>query len=149
MLNEHKPRGGHTCARNAPLKEEIAMQNKRRRLSVTMSLVLGIAIAQFGQAQTFKNASVEGGAKTTNQSANWTIMVYVSADGVLTNFAVESLKQLKRAAGDGVVVAAQVDTNGEIPAQRYVFDKSGDLTSLADSKPDGVSPAPSVGTPNP
>jgi len=32
-------------------------------------------------------------------SANWTIMVYISADGVLANFAVESLKQLKRAAG--------------------------------------------------
>jgi len=34
----------------------------------------------------------------SDQTANWVIMVYISADRVLTNFAVESLKQLKRAA---------------------------------------------------
>src|SRR6266705_2600292 len=82
-------------------------------------------------------------------SANWTIMVYISADGVLANFAVESLKQLKRAAGNGVVVAAQVDTNGTIPAERYVFDRSELLSSLADSNPEGVDPPPTLGTPDP
>jgi hypothetical protein len=34
---------------------------------------------------------------------DWTIMVYISADNVLANFAIESLKQLKRSAGNGIV----------------------------------------------
>src|SRR6266550_7534919 len=57
----------------------------------------------------------------TNQRTKWKIMVYMSADGLLANFAVESLKQLKRAAGDGVVVVAQLDTDAIIPARRYAF----------------------------
>jgi len=57
----------------------------------------------------------------TNQRAKWKIMVYMSADGLLANFAVESLKQLKRAAGDGVVVVAQLDTDAIIHARRYAF----------------------------
>ena len=32
----------------------------------------------------------------TPEKANWTIMVYISADNILANFAIESLKQLKR-----------------------------------------------------
>ena len=43
----------------------------------------------------------------TNGYAKWKIMVYISADGLLANFAVESLKQLKRAGGNGVVVVAE------------------------------------------
>jgi hypothetical protein len=43
--------------------------------------------------------------------ATWTVMVYISADKVLANFAIESLKQLERAAGDGVTVVAQFDAN--------------------------------------
>ena len=55
----------------------------------------------------------------------WTLMVYISADDVLDNFAVESLKQLKRAAGDDIEVFAQFDPNvpGKSPSQ-YVFDAS-------------------------
>src|SRR6266550_4724127 len=62
----------------------------------------------------------------TNGYAKWKIMVYISADGLLANFAVESLKQLKRAGGNGVVVVAEVNTDGIIPAKRYRFDKLGD-----------------------
>src|SRR5205823_5767223 len=75
----------------------------------------------------------------------WLVMVYISADGLLANFAVESLKQLKRAAGNGVVVVAQVDKDGDIPARKYVFDKSG---SLADSKAQ-ILDLPTGGTPDP
>jgi Clostripain family len=81
----------------------------------------------------------------TNGYTNWLIMVYMSADGLLANFAVESLKQLKRAAGNGVVVVAQVDKDGDIPARKYVFDKSG---SLADSKAQ-ILDLPTGGTPDP
>ena len=54
--------------------------------------------------------------------SNWTLMVYISADDVLANFAVESLKQLKQAADKDMVVFAQFDPN--VPGKsvsRYVF----------------------------
>jgi hypothetical protein len=79
----------------------------------------------------------------------WAVLVYISADNILANFAVESLKQLKRAATDKVSVVAQVDANGSIPAQRYFFNGDGALTSLADSKPEAVYPPPGTGTPDP
>jgi len=55
---------------------------------------------------------------------DWTIMVYISADDILANFAVESLKQMKRAAGRGVDVIAQFDANlgGNVPV--YAFSDS-------------------------
>jgi len=55
-------------------------------------------------------------------SANWTIMVYICADDVLANFAVESLKQLRDAAGDGIVVLAQFDANQHRDTPIYLFD---------------------------
>jgi hypothetical protein len=64
-----------------------------------------------------------------DQKANWTIMVYISADNILANFAVESLKQLKRSAGDGVVVAAQLDASGNHHARRYLFDGASEKNS--------------------
>ncbi len=70
---------------------------------------------------------------TPDKKADWAILVYISADGVLANFAVESLKQLKRAAGDGVVVAAQVDKNGKRQARRYRFDGRGQIDSSIES----------------
>jgi hypothetical protein len=84
----------------------------------------------------------------TNEYANWKIMVYISADGLLANFAVESLKQLKRAAGDGVVVVAQLDANGITPAKLYVFDGSDTTKPLVDSKPRPVN-QPADEVPNP
>jgi len=60
--------------------------------------------------------------------ADWVLMVYMGATSVLDSFAVESLKQMKRAAGTGVIVAAQFDACGYagegIP--RLIFDGTGD-----------------------
>lgn len=47
----------------------------------------------------------------TDQTALWTIMVYISGDSVLDNFAIESLKQLRDGAGDGVTVHYLFDPN--------------------------------------
>src|SRR6266480_2312923 len=62
----------------------------------------------------------------TNQSATWTIMVYISADDVLANFAIESLKQLRDAAHKGIVVVAELeaefDPKQPQDARIYFFD---------------------------
>jgi hypothetical protein len=62
----------------------------------------------------------------TNQSATWTIMVYLSADDVLANFAIESLKQLRDAAHKGIVVVAELeaefDPKQPQDARIYFFD---------------------------
>ena len=81
-----------------------------------------------------------------DQTANWAVMVYISADKFLANFAVESLAQLKRAAGDGIVVLAQVEANGIQDMRRYRFDGSGDRnSSIEDNRVTEISPAPSAG----
>jgi hypothetical protein len=73
----------------------------------------------------------------SDQTANWVIMVYISADRVLTNFAVESLKQLKRAASEETVALIQVHSSND-EARRYVFNgKSAAGSSIDD---DLVSP---------
>ena len=70
---------------------------------------------------------------------DWTILVYISADETLANFAVESLKQLKRAAGDGISVAAQFDTNTGLAVQRFVFEGKGEPdSSLEDSSVESI-----------
>ena len=53
--------------------------------------------------------------------AHWAVLVYISADEILTNFAVDSLKQLKLGSSESVVVEAQVDANGKRPIRRYRF----------------------------
>jgi len=58
--------------------------------------------------------------------ADWILMVYMGATSVLDSFAVESLKQMKRAAGDGIIVAAQFDASGHDEIRRLVFDGTGD-----------------------
>jgi hypothetical protein len=55
------------------------------------------------------------------EQADWAVLVYISADDILTNFAIDSLRQLKLASGGKIVVAAQVDKNGDRPARRYRF----------------------------
>jgi hypothetical protein len=67
----------------------------------------------------------------TNQSATWTIMVYISADNVLTNFAVESLKQLRDAAGEGIYVVAEFDDNQHAEARMYFFDGDDEKRTLS------------------
>ena len=58
----------------------------------------------------------------TNGKPTWTVMVYISADSILTNFAVESLKQLRDAATENIMVAAQFGTS-EQDAMLYIFDE--------------------------
>jgi hypothetical protein len=55
---------------------------------------------------------------------NWTIMVYISADDILANFAIDSLNQLRQAASnDGDLVMAQFDPNdGSEETFRFRFD---------------------------
>jgi len=84
-----------------------------------------------------------------NEYPDWLVMVYLSADGLLANFGVESLKQLKRAAGDGVKVVAQFNTDGIVGTRRYIFEKLGDLSPLADSKTELPAVTLQVGTPDP
>jgi hypothetical protein len=60
--------------------------------------------------------------------AHWAVLVYISADDILANFAIESLKQLKLASGGQIVAAAQVDRNGDRPAHRFRFPlKAGEI----------------------
>jgi len=76
-------------------------------------------------------------------TTSWTIMLYIAADSTLANFAVESLKQLNRAAilppgkddQADVTVAAQfsIDAPGGQEIQRYIFKKGG-KESLRDNK---------------
>ena len=80
------------------------------------------------------------------QSTDWAILVYISADRVLTNFAVESLKQLKRSAGKGIVALAQMQATGEADTRRYVFDSATDPnSSIEDDLQPSIRPAPSPG----
>jgi len=62
----------------------------------------------------------------TDQTALWTIMVYISGDSVLDNFAIESLKQLRRAAGGGVTVEVLFDPNFGGNPTRLRFDGNQD-----------------------
>lgn len=77
----------------------------------------------------------------SKKSANWAVLVYISADRILTNFAVDSLKQLKFHAGPDTIVLAQVHLGNEPETRRYVFDGSSDAGSSIkvglqkDSKP--------------
>src|SRR5215510_1208385 len=67
-------------------------------------------------------------------SKNWTIMVYISADDVLANFAIDSLNQFRRAASDdGDIVTALFDPNdGSGEAFRYRFDGKNKEALLSD-----------------
>ena len=56
-----------------------------------------------------------------NQPVKWTIMAYINADNILANFAVESLKQLRNAASENVVVIAEFDDNQQPDARVYLF----------------------------
>jgi hypothetical protein len=62
---------------------------------------------------------------------NWTIMVYISADDLLANFAIESLKQLRNAAGKGIFVVAEFDDNQERDARLYFFDGNPEKRSVS------------------
>src|SRR5215472_6643830 len=70
--------------------------------------------------------------QATNGPAKWTIMVYIAADPTLSNFAVESLKQLKAAADKDVVVAVQFDADHGYHGRkirRLIFNGKGEAES--------------------
>ena len=52
----------------------------------------------------------------------WTVMVYIAADNNLTNFGVDSLKQMKAVGGDQVNIVAEFDTGPARRSRRYLFD---------------------------
>jgi len=64
------------------------------------------------------------GKPVNGKPVNWTIMVYISADDVLANFAIDSLNQFRSAATDvGDKVVALFDPNdGSEKAYRYSFE---------------------------
>ena len=92
------------------------------------------------KSASYKRATQSGPKKATQSGpttkTSWTIMLYIAADGILANFAVESLRQLSRSASTGrgkddqasVVVAAQfsIDAPGGQSIKRYIFDESSD-----------------------
>jgi len=57
-------------------------------------------------------------------SKDWTVMVYINADNLLANFAIESLKQLRDAASKNAVVIAEFADNQQPDARIYRFDGS-------------------------
>ena len=80
------------------------------------------------------------------KTADWTILVYISADRALTNFAIESLKQLKRSSGEGIIALAQMEATGDVEAQRYVFDGSDNANaSIEKNLQLSICPAPFPG----
>lgn len=58
-----------------------------------------------------------------NTNPNWTIMVYIAADDLLSDFAVGSLRQLRQVASDdaNAVVVTQFDANGTQDIRRLIF----------------------------
>ena len=70
-------------------------------------------------------------------SDNWTIMVYMSADDVLANFAIDSLNQLRRATlDDGNIVVVLFDPNdGTGNAAYFRFDGTNKDVPLTQAGP--------------
>ena len=64
----------------------------------------------------------------------WTIMVYISADHILANFAIDTLKQLRDSAGGDVVVIAKFDDNQQENAHLYRFDVEGSTGTIESSR---------------
>lgn len=58
------------------------------------------------------------------EEKKWTIMAYIAADDILSDFAVGSLQQLRRVASQekNVVVVAQFDANGKQNIPRLIFE---------------------------
>lgn len=60
----------------------------------------------------------------------WTVMVYLAADNNLTNFGIDSLRQMKAAARDTINVVAEFDTGPMNPNNRYLFGEGTRFGSL-------------------
>jgi hypothetical protein len=116
-------------AANMPLRG-----SRRSFFSGQLSRVLFIYIqflASLRLADTMTPTQVQGTTAKTQQShtsnkVKWLVMLYISADSPLANFAIESLKQIKRSIKPktDVIVAVQfcIDPPGGQRIPRYVFD---------------------------
>jgi len=84
------------------------------------------------------------GDQADAKKVHCTVMVYIQADDTLANFAVQSLRELKRAANDQVTVAAQFKANEQTDIYRYVFSgkdpDTGELRSSFNHRPGGRPP---------
>ncbi len=60
----------------------------------------------------------------------WTVMVYLAADNNLTNFGIDSLKQMKAVCGDSVNIVAEFYSGPRRPTKRYLFDHRTILGSI-------------------
>jgi Clostripain family len=92
----------------------------------------------------------------SGQIANWAILVYISADHELANFAVESLKQLKRGADGKTIALVEAHSGNLAETCRYVFDgvrgldaPEGRDSSIRSNLEPQTSPLPSGGIADP
>jgi hypothetical protein len=60
----------------------------------------------------------------------WTVMVYLAADNDLTNFGIDSLKQMKAVCGDKANILAEFYSGPRRPTKRYLFDHKTALGSI-------------------
>ncbi|HEY6252125.1 MAG TPA: clostripain-related cysteine peptidase [Candidatus Angelobacter sp.] len=71
---------------------------------------------------------------------SWTVMVYLAADNNLANFGVDSLRQMKAAASNGINVVAEFDTGPMNKSKRYLFDGKAPFGPLETSEIDSFPP---------
>lgn len=71
---------------------------------------------------------------------SWTVMVYLAADNNLFTFGVDSLRQMKVAAGQDVNILAEFDTGPMNQAKRYFFDGREPIGSIEDNVVDTFGP---------
>lgn len=76
----------------------------------------------------------------------WTVMVYLAADNNLTNFGIDSLKQMKAVCGDSVNIVAEFYSGPRRPTKRYLFDHRTTLGSI-EQDVINISPAKNAGDP--
>jgi hypothetical protein len=76
----------------------------------------------------------------------WTVMVYLAADNNLTNFGIDSLKQMKAVCGDSVNIVAEFYSGPRRPTKRYLFDHKTVLGSI-EQDVINISPAKNAGDP--
>ena len=68
-----------------------------------------------------KEAAKENQPAGERPQKAWTVMVYLAADTTLTNFAVESLKQMKARQSDRINIVAELDLGQRVATERYFF----------------------------
>jgi hypothetical protein len=80
------------------------------------------------------------GANFMPDKKPWTMMVYLAADNNLFTFGVDSLRQMKAAAGSSANILAEFDTGPMSKAKRYFFDGREPIGSIEDNVVDTFGP---------